>query len=1252
MTRTRLLWRNLLFHWRGNLAVCLGVAVGTAVLTGALLVGDSLRGSLRALTEQRLGWVDQAMVTGRFFRGELAAYLAADKAADGIAPAIMLQGTVSTSSDHQLTRRAGRVTILGVDDRFWLDGQDPLSYFTGHRYGNDPRPGGDSEFWQSARNEVLLSQELANELGVRPGDPVTLHLQKASAVPRETILGRRDGSDLLAPVRATVKVVLASEHFGSRFSVAPSPMAPRNAFVPLRLLQEELGQKDLVNALFVRGASPNLLESFRRHMTLADWGLTLWQPQSRTDFLFAKLGGPAPGARPFAGDQLSRGEWRNRISGLLADRADAKTGVLTDEAVRKYYEDHGYLSLENRQLLLEPAVAEAAQRAAKRAELRTAPTLVYLANSIANNRLEYSTIVAALDPLPWAGLRLAAADAYRMPYSVVAALDPSDAAPLGPFIGKEAAPLADNEIILADWKESPLQVQSGDRVSLTYFEPVQEGRLKEQTRSFKLKAVIPLERAAADPDLTPEFPGITDKLTLKDWNPPFPYDGRRVKKTDEDYWNRYRTTPKAYITLKKGQELWSSRFGDLTSIRLAPEMGAQNHLAAAAVSFQKHLLEELKPESGGFVFEDVRRRGLDASAGGVDFSMLFLGFSFFLIVSALLLVGLLVRLNLDRRAPEIGLLLAAGYPVRSVRRLLLAEGGILAAVGGLVGLAAAVLYAWGLLGFLNAYWPADLDRSFLRLHVSAQSFAVGYMASLLVSLLTIAWAVRVLRRAAPAALLGGQTLQAGTAAGDRGKCWSIPFAVASLVVGILLIVAGGFIHDHEAQAGTFFGGGALLLTAGLAAASAYLRRPEPATHGLLAASPGARVGSLGVRNAGRYPTRSLLTAGLLASSAFLIVAVESFRRQPGQDFLAASGGSGGFALIGESAVPVYQDLNQGPGRQELIEALERSFRQQAGGKGTLAEQLHRAEAALDQTTIMALRLRAGDDASCLNLYQPGRPRLLGVPSSLVERGGFHLSATLAQTDEEKRNPWLLLQKSGDDAVPVFGEENSVGWMLKKKLGDVVELPNEQGRPVNLRIVGLFKDSIFQSELIMAESRFLSLFPGQEGYNFFLIQTPPGQQAEVKTLLEAALADRGFDVTPSAQRLAQYLAVENTYLSTFQALGGLGLLLGTLGLAVVLLRSVWERRGELALLRALGFRQRALGWLVLAENAFLLGLGLLVGAVAAFVSVAPHVLEGQGKIPWLRLLAVLGVVLVVGLAAGSLAMRSTLRAPLVPALRRE
>jgi len=206
--------------------------------------------------------------------------------------------------------------------------------------------------------------------------------------------------------------------------------------------------------------------------------------------------------------------------------------------------------------------------------------------------------------------------------------------------------------------------------------------------------------------------------------------------------------------------------------------------------------------------------------------------------------------------------------------------------------------------------------------------------------------------------------------------------------------------------------------------------------------------------------------------------------------------------------------------------------------------------------------------------------------------------------------------------------------------------------VKLLVVGLLSDSVFQSGLLMSETNFLKLYPSTSGYNFFLIDTAQQQPGEVKSVLETALGDRGFEVTPSAQRLEKYLAVENMYLSTFQMLGGLGLLLGTLGLAVVLLRSVWERRGELALLRALGYRHRALGWLLLSENGFLLLLGLVIGTVTALLALAPHLVGGEGSVPWPKLLGMLAIVLVVGLVTATVALAATLRAPLIPALRRE
>src|SRR5262249_50624918 len=221
---------------------------------------------------------------------------------------------------------------------------------------------------------------------------------------------------------------------------------------------------------------------------------------------------------------------------------------------------------------------------------------------------------------------------------------------------------------------------------------------------------------------------------------------------------------------------------------------------------------------------------------------------------------------------------------------------------------------------------------------------------------------------------------------------------------------------------------------------------------------------------------------------------------------------------------------------------------------------------LRQTRVVPFRVRDGDDASCLNLYQPLRPRVLGVPAALIDRGGLRF----AVTREKSANPWLLLRGGDGDVVPAFGEKNSVEWMLKKGLGQTVTVPDAAGRERQLRLDGLLQDSVFQSGLLIAEENFLKLYPDTEGYRFFLIQPPDGQEEDVRKVLEAALADRGLEVTPTAQRLEAYLAVENTYLSTFQALGGLGLVLGALGLAVVLLRGVWERRGELALLRALGY----------------------------------------------------------------------------------
>ncbi len=397
---------------------------------------------------------------------------------------------------------------------------------------------------------------------------------------------------------------------------------------------------------------------------------------------------------------------------------------------------------------------------------------------------------------------------------------------------------------------------------------------------------------------------------------------------------------------------------------------------------------------------------------------------------------------------------------------------------------------------------------------------------------------------------------------------------------------------------------------------------------------------LAFRNAARHPGRSTLSIGLIASASFLIIAISAFRLDPSAGSEQRTGGTGGFTLVAESDQPIYQDIASDEGQSEL-------------GFPTAASR------ALAGSEVFALRVAGGDDASCLNLYQAAQPNVFGVPESLVHRGGFAWAGSAADTPEESANPWLLLDQSlptaedGRPPVPVVLDEATAMYSLHLSgVGAKYTITDGRGEALELQVVGLLRNSVLQGVLLISEAAFLHHFPDAGGYRFFLIETPPGAVESVQRALEGTLGDFGFDAEPASERLAEFFAVQNTYLSTFQTLGGLGLLLGTFGLAAVQLRNVVERRAELALLRAAGFRRALVARLVLWENALLLVGGLAVGTIAAGVALLPHLLAGGAHLPWTSTAATLLLVLAVGLAAGALAIRAALRAPIVATLRGE
>ena len=884
---------------------------------------------------------------------------------------------------------------------------------------------------------------------------------------------------------------------------------------------------------------------------------------------------------------------RGRVNTLLVS-GDPDTGV--QEALSRVAtpDDLGivirpeadYFAIESTQFILKSHIAETIQKVSTELNAPHMSILTYLAN------------------ITQVGER-------ELPYSTISALDVGN---LGTFqVIDGSLQLGEDGILLNTWAAGDLNARVGDEVKVAYYEVAPGEKLLTRWATFQLKGIVAMAGLGADEKLSPDYPGLGDANNMADWEAPFPIDLSRVRPKDEDYWDTYRDAPKAFVSAATGQRLWQSRFGVLTAVRIGAIAGED--IATTAKRFEDRLLKNIAPESAGLTFQPVKQQGLTASAGATDFSGLFIAFSQFLIISAALLVGLLFRLSVEQRGREVGMRMVSGYTGKKIRRLFSREGLVLAGVGGITGLIGGVFYAYLIMVGLRTYWVGAVGTSDLSLHIHTSSLLLGYAISLIVILLAIWLTLRRLGNISVRALLSGITEVVRTR--PRTK-W---YALGSLVLAALSL-GGAATVDPSTGTGLFFVSGALWMVSGLCFLSLWFRRGHRSVReGII---------GMGVQNSKRQPARSLLCASLIGCACFVIVAVGANRRTDLTQNIAQdkASGTGGFALIAEVDVPIYRDFNSKDGQFEL------------GFSQADAE-------LLNQARFIPMRVLPGEDASCLNLYKPESPRVLGVPEALRQRGGF----TFQQTSVEVENPWALLSEDlGAGVIPAIGDYNSAMWILHKQLGDDIEVQNEIGETVRLRLVGLLKTSIFQSELLISEDNFLRHFPDQSGYGAFLVETQ--QPIQLTALLESRLKDIGLDAVSTAQKLAHFQEVENTYLSTFQTLGGLGLLLGTLGLSIVLLRNVIERRGELAVLRAFGFRRAVLSRMLLAENGFLMLVGLAIGSVSALIAVAPHVMSYGALIPWGSLALTLVIIYGAGLIASAIAVFYALRAPLLPALKQE
>ena len=1095
--------RESLFHYRWiNLSVLAGVALTSAILSGALVVGDSVKESLRQNAEARLSKIGPVFVGGeRYVSNSLADRVSRSLGAS-VAPILQIEGTASNRNGG---KRVNKVQILGVDDRFWelsIAGKAPDEFA-------DDR-------W------IAINEPFARRIEADAGDSLIVRVELPGALSKDAPLSGE--SEQTTPFTVKVSEVINEEDFGL-YSLRAEQVPPSTLFVKLSRLQEILETPKKVNLLAAR----------------------------------------------------------NDVDAKAFAKAVGDTWSFDDLQIEvKELGESGISQVASSRVFFDAAIVEAFGKIAS----EESPILTYLATDIKAN-------------------------GNATPYSMVAGVGSS----LNQIVG---ADVGEDGIVLSQWIADDLQAKPGDEVTLTY-NVVGPGRaLIEQSKSFRVAGIQAIGENGWDQSWTPDFPGIFDVEDLDEWKPGIPIDRDKIRDKDDDFWDLYRATPKAFVGIGAAQKMWENRFGNTTSFRFRPK------------DTYTPLVDQLRPhlalDSLGMAVRDMPAESESAVSNSFDFGALFASMSFFLIVAALTLAGLVFVFGIEQRSSQIGLLLALGFTKKRVRKFFIVEALFLSVAGALVGLLGGYVYTRLALQGMSGVWSEAAAGIDFVYHLKPITLAIAFFTTVLVALLVVWCASRKVTAVQPSQLISGSD-DMNLSGSDRGK-WDRVFLIVGLLVGLGCLFAPK-VPGTIAEQGMFFGAGFLFTEAGVALASILIRRFLCSTEVL------ASIASLGRQHTVRKRGRSLAVIGLMAAGVFMVTAINSFRLDGERGAERRGSGTGGFAWVGESTLPIYEDLNGEVGRKKYgLDGFDETF------------------------TVVPFRVSDGEDASCLNLNRAQRPRLMGVdPTPLADRRAFTFTKTLDGVERDESD-WISLSEGGQiiDGVPVVQgviDQNTAIYALQKAIGDVVYYETFSGQSFGVKIVGFLDTSILQGSLLILEENFIRFFPDSGGYQFFLLDQNGEQKLDsVASSMMRMFGDLGLEMRPAADRLNEFNAVQNTYLSIFSTLGGLGIFLGTIGLAIIVGRNVLERRGQLGVMQAMGFTRSKLAKMVLSEHWFLHVSGVLLGLVAALVAVIPQLAKGASGLPWGLVAGVNGAVLVGGLVFCALAARAVLRGNLMEAIRRE
>jgi putative ABC transport system permease protein len=1058
----------------------------TAVITGSLLTGRSVRQSLIKTASQRLGNAKIVISSGaRLFSLDLGTRMRQNSE-------IINTGVLETMGYCQgLNSQKGsfNTNIFGISrDFFVFQGLDTMNI----------RPG-----------EVFINSKLAGIIGVKQGDDIILRYKELSAIPSDAPFA--PSRDETKSIVMKVGHILAPDETGN-FSLSISQITPSNVFVNLSDLEDNPDKSLKINRLLIKltgsGSLKKIYAVLKSSLTLSDIGLKLRKVEKTGSYE------------------------------LISDR------VFIDKSIIRQID---------------------------KALPSTAAVITYLGNKFV-------------------------AGSKFTPYSFVSALPPV----LYPDIP------SDDGMIINKWMAEDLSAGLGDTIHMYWYSPDSLNKLTERNSSFIVKKIVSMNGIWSDSLLMPEFPGISGKTSCSGWDAGVMIKTSEIRDKDEQYWNRYRGTPKAFISYEKGRELWGNNFGPATALRYPAGL--------TGAEIASKLDGSLDPEESGFKITDLADESLRAAKGGVDFGTLFLSLGFFLIVASLVLLSFAASSYFYSKRSQINTLYALGFKNRQVVKLMILESGLIALIGcfagSFSGYAVTLLITWA----LNSVWKGAVQTDTIKAFFIFVPIVSGFLLTFFT--IMILMYVKIKRHL-------------NRLIYNRMEKYSIPsvrnnaiLLSVSAIVTISLFVLAIFLSSQRLLF-SFSGGAMLLIALMLAWRQFFVSRRIS--------------GGFAIKNKSQLshlyysfnPSVAVTPILFIAAGIFTVFITGANRMNFSEKQLSRSGGTGGYLLWCESSIPIMPDPNTPQGRKTL-----------GFDSDTLAG-----------LSFVSIKRASGNDASCLNLNHIMSPPLLGIdPEELIRNRSFSFASSIRR--KELNDPWQYLDLPPEhNTIYGVADQTVLEWGLMIKTGDTLVMRAENGQRLNIIMAAGLQSSVFQGNVLIGMKNFTLFYPSVGGSQILLAEGNISLIDTYKKEIAERLENYGEYVEKTSDRLASFYQVTNTYLSVFGVFGALGMVIGIIGLGFVLMRNYNQRKHEFALLLATGFHIKQIRQMILRDQIMILIAGVSSGIISALVATSASIKNSPG-IPWLFLIIMILAILFTGLAALLLSVRSVTKTSLISSLKKD